>query len=32
MNKNVPLLIYANKSDLNINDNKIDDFIEGIKD
>ena len=32
MNKNMPLLIYANKSDLNINDNKIEDFIERIKD
>ena len=32
INKNVPLLIYANKSDLNINGNKIEEFIEGIKD
>lgn len=32
LNLNVPLLIYANKSDLNINNNKKEDFIEGIED
>ena len=30
--KNIPLLIYANKSDLNINGNKTDDFLLGIQD
>ena len=28
----MPLLIYANKSDLNAEGNKIENFIEGIKD
>ena len=32
LNENVPLLIYANKSDLNVNNNKKEDFIEGIED
>ena len=32
MNNKLPLLIYGNKSDLNANDNIIEDFIEGIKD
>ena len=30
--ENMPLLIYANKTDLNINDNKPEDFMEGIQD
>ena len=32
ISNNVPLLIYANKSDLNVEGNKIENFIEGIKD
>ena len=32
LKENVPLLIYANKSDLNVNNNKKEDFIEGIGD
>ena len=30
--KNFPLLIYANKSDLNVNGNKIENFLDGIQD
>ena len=30
--KNMPLLIYANKSDLNVNGNKIEKFLDGIQD
>jgi small GTP-binding protein len=30
--KNIPLLIYANKCDLNINGNKTNDFLTGIQD
>lgn len=32
INENIPLLIYANKSDLNKNDNKPQAFINGIQD
>ena len=32
MNNKLPILIFANKSDLNANENIIEDFIEGIKD
>ena len=32
MNQNIPILIYANKSDLNKNENKIMNFINGIQD
>ena len=31
-NENIPLLMYANKNDLNKNGNKIMNFIDGIKD
>ena len=32
MEKKIPLLIYANKSDLNKNGNKVSDYLDGIKD
>ena len=32
INQNTPLLIYANKSDLNEKENKIENFINGIED
>ena len=32
LDNNLPLLIYANKSDLNINGNGVENFLDGIKD